>query len=328
MGEHTDYSGGLVLPVAIDRYVTLDISPRADGSTVLSSDGFEGVTRLSADGCVDENCPSWGRYVAAVHRELAELGRPEVGIQGVVHSDIPTGAGLSSSAAFEVALATAFCSVAGFTLESKDLALTCQRAEHRAVGVPCGAMDQLASALGIAGHALRIDCSTLDIRPVGLPPSVAILVLDSAVPRQLEHTAYGERRAELELGHPGRVRHVESENARVDVLCALLNGTILDRASIGEVFAASHRSLAEDFEVSTAELDLLVALTLAEGAFAARLTGAGFGGSVVALVDADQAAPVGTRVVARYRAETGLSGAMHLCEAVTGALARLDLRRP
>ena len=181
-------------------------------------------------------------------------------------------------------------------------------------------MDQLASALGIAGHALRIDCGTLDVRPVRLPAGVRILVLDSAVPRRLEHTAYAERRAEVERGHPGRMRHVESENERVDALCRLLEGSILDRASIGNVFAASHRSLAEDFEVSTAELDLLVALALSEGAFAARLTGAGFGGSVVALVDVDQAAAVGARVVARYRAESGLSGAAHLCEAVAGAL--------
>ena len=324
MGEHTDYSGGLVLPVAIDRYVTLDVTPRADGGTVLSSAGFEGVTRLSSDGLLDESSPPWGRYAAAVHRELAELGRPEVGIQGAVRSDIPAGAGVSSSAAFEVALATAFCGVAGFTLEPKDLALACQRAEHRAVDVPCGPMDQLASALGIARHALRIDCSTLDVRPVGLPAGIAILVLDSAVPRRLEHTAYAERRAELERGHPGRVRHVVSENERVDVLCALLEATILDRVSIGDVFAASHRSLAEDFEVSTAELGLLVQLALAEGAFAARLTGAGFGGSAVALVDADQAAAVGDRVATRYGAETGRPGVVHLCAAVAGALATVE----
>ena len=161
---------------------------------------------------------------------------------------------------------------------------------------------------------------TIDVQPVRLPAGVGILVLDSAVPRRLEHTAYAKRRAEVERGHPGRVRHVESENERVDTLCRLLEGSLLDRASIGSVFAASHRSLAEDFEVSTAELDLLVALALGEGAFAARLTGAGFGGSVVALVDVEQATGVGARVVARYRAESGLSGTAHLCEAVAGAL--------
>jgi galactokinase len=318
MGEHTDYSGGLVLPVAIDRYVELEVAPSSDG-TVLRSQGFDGVTKLSPDGRRDESGPPWGRYVAAVHRELAELGRPDVGIRGLVRSGIPSGAGVSSSAAFEVALATAFCDAAEFTLAPKDLALACQRAEHRAVGVPCGAMDQLASTLGVAGHALRIDCGTLDIRTVGLPSSIAIVVIDSAVPRRLERTAYAERRAELERGQPARVRHVESENVRVDVLCGLLEATPLDRPRIGDVFAASHRSLAEDFEVSTTELDLLVALAVEEGAFAARLTGAGFGGSVVALVDAEQAAAVGTRVVARYRAETGRQGAVHVCVAVDGA---------
>ena len=320
MGDHTDYSGGLVLPAAINRYVTLDVTPRSDGATVLRSQGFEGVTKLTSDGRLDQGGPPWGRYAAAVHNELAELGRRGVGIEGSVRSDIPVGAGVSSSAAFEVALATAFCGVAGLAPDPKDLALACQRAEHRAVGVPCGPMDQLASTLGIAGHALRIDCGTLDVQPVRLPAGVMILVLDSAVPRRLVHTAYAERRAEVERGHPGRMRHVESENERVDALLGLLEGSVLDRESIGRVFAASHRSLAEDFEVSTAELDLLVALALSEGAFAARLTGAGFGGSVVALVDVDQAAEVGTRVIARYRAESGLPGTAHLCEAVAGAL--------
>ena len=108
MGDHTDYAGGLVLPAAINRYVTLDVTPRSDGATVLRSQGFEGVTKLTSDGRLDQGGPPWGRYAAAVHNELAELGRPEVGIEGSVHSDIPVGAGVSSSAAFEVALATAF----------------------------------------------------------------------------------------------------------------------------------------------------------------------------------------------------------------------------
>ena len=328
MGDHTDYSGGLVLPVAINRYVTLDVAPRSDGATVLRSQGFEGVTKLSSDGRLDEGGPPWGRYAAAVHRELAELGRPEVGIEGSVRSDIPVGAGVSSSAAFEVALATAFCGVAGLAPDPKDLALACQRAEHRAVGVPCGPMDQLASALGIAGHALRIDCGTLDVRPVRLPAGSHDPRARFCGPSPTR--AHRLCRAPCRGGArpSGRVRHVESENERVDALCGLLEASILDRVSIGSVFAASHRSLAEDFEVSTAELDLLVALALSEGAFAARLTGAGFGGSVVALVDVDQAAAVGARVVARYRAESGLPGTAHLCEAVAGALSSVTPTPP
>ena len=308
MGDHTDYSGGLVLPVAIDRYVTLDVTPRIDGATVLRSQGFEGVTKLSSDGRLDEGGPPWGRYAAAVHVELAELGRPEVGIEGSVRSDIPVGAGVSSSAAFEVALATAFCGVAGLAPDPKDLALACQRAEHRAVGVPCGPMDQLASALGIAGHALRIDCGTLDVRPVRLPAGVTILVLDSAVPRRLEHTAYAERRAEVERGHPGACA-TSSPRTSASTPSA---GCSRRRSSTGRRSGTcSPRATAawpRTSRSSTAELDLLVALALDEGAFAARLTGAGFGGSVVALVDVDQAAEVGARVVARYRAESGLPG--------------------
>ena len=257
MGDHTDYSGRS-RPSRRDRplrdarrhtakrrrYRPSLAGVRGRDEALLRTVGSTQAARrgVATPLPCTTSSPSWGV--------------PEVGIEGSVRSDIPVGAGVSSSAAFEVALATAFCGVAGLAPDPKDLALACQRAEHRAVGVPCGPMDQLASALGIAGHALRIDCGTLDVQPVRLPAGVRILVLDSAVPRRLEHTAYAERRAEVERGHPGRMRHVESENERVDALCGLLEAPILDRASIGNVFAASHRSLAEDFEVSTAELDL------------------------------------------------------------------------
>jgi galactokinase len=266
IGEHTDYSGGLVLPVATQLGITLT---------------FEPAGRLELE------APGGERYAAAVWDELAALGRPDVGLRGGVDADLPQGAGLGSSGAFEVAVALALCDVAGFELEPLRLAHACQRAERRAVGVPSGILDQAASLLGLAGQALLLDCGKLEHRWVPLPEDVAILVLDSGERHSLEASGYGDRRRELEEGDPRRVRHVETENARVlEAVAALERG---DVGALGPIFAASHASLRDDYEVSTPALDALVAEALAAGAFAARMTGGGFGGSIVALADAERA---------------------------------------
>jgi galactokinase len=258
IGEHTDYSGGLVLPVAIQLGITLTFE-RADG--------------------LDLDVPGGERLARAV---WDELGRP-TGIRGTVNADLPQGAGLGSSGAFEVAVALALCDVAGLRPEPLELAGLCQRAEQRAAGVPSGILDQAASLLGRAGHALLLDCGTLGHRSVRLPEDVAILVLDSGERRSLDSSAYGQRRRELEAGDPRRVRHVETENARVrETVAALEQG---DVATLGPIFAASHASLRDDYEVSTPTLDALVDAALAAGAFAARMTGGGFGGSIVALAE-------------------------------------------
>jgi galactokinase len=263
MGEHTDYSGGLVLPVAIQLGITVTCEPAE-------------VTALEA--------PGGERYVAAVEQELAELGRPQIGIEGAVDSDLPQGAGLGSSGAFEVAVALALCEVAEFELQPLELALACQRAERRAVGVPSGILDQAASLLGREGHALLLDCGgSLDYRWVPLPDDVAILVLDSGEKHVHEGSGYADRRRELEAGDPHRVRHVENENERVrETVAALERG---DVSELGPLFAASHASLRDDYEVSTPTLDGLVASALEAGALAARMTGGGFGGSIVALAE-------------------------------------------
>jgi galactokinase len=198
IGEFTDLSGGLVLPVALDLGIRIDCV--AAEQTLLTSDAFRG-TSDDAD---------WGRYAGAVEMELADLGRPPLGIGGTVHSTLPVGAGLSSSAALEVAVAIALCAVGDFALEPLELARAAQRAEHRAVGVPSGIMDQAASVLGRAGHAILIDTSTLAYEYIPLPPQLALVVVDSGVSRRLESSAYGERRRELEAGQPARVRHVTS----------------------------------------------------------------------------------------------------------------------
>ena len=266
IGEHTDYSGGLVLPVAIQLGITV---------------AFEPADRLELD------APGGEPYAAAVWDELAALGRRDVGLRGAVDADLPQGAGLGSSGAFEVAVALALCEVAGFELEPLQLAQACQRAERRAVGVPSGILDQAASLLGRAGQALLLDCGKFEHRWVPLPEDVAILVLDSGERHSLEASGYGDRRRELEDGDPRRVRHVETENARVRAAVAALGRG--DVAALGPIFAASHASLRDDYEVSTLALDAVVAAALAAGAFAARMTGGGFGGSIVALADAGRA---------------------------------------
>jgi galactokinase len=272
MGEHTDYSGGLVLPVAIQLGITLRYEP---------ADRFE----------------LEGPLAAAVLEELASLGRADIGLSGTVDADLPQGAGLGSSGAFGVAVALALCDVAGFELEPFELVDACRRAEQRAFGVPSGILDQAASLLGRAGHALLLDCGSLEHRWVPLPEDVSILVLDSGERHSLGDSAYAERRRQLEAGEPRRVRHVQTENERVrETVAALERG---DAGALGPFFAASQASLRDDYEVSTPTLDALVGAALEAGAYAARLTGGGFGGSVVALAEPPRAEEVLARTGVR-----------------------------
>ena len=258
IGEHTDYSRGLVLPVAIQLGITLWFEP---------ADGFELVA------------PGGDQLARAV---WDELGRP-AGIRGSVAADLPQGAGLGSSGAFEVAVGLALCELSGLQVEPLALAQACQRAEQGAVGVPAGILDQAASLLGRSGHALMLDCETLEHRWVPVPDDVAIVVLDSGERRAVVESGYGDRRSELEAGDPRRVRHVRTENDRVrETVAALERG---DVAALGTIFASGHASLRDDYEVSTPALDTLVAAALSAGAFAARMTGGGFGGCIVALAE-------------------------------------------
>jgi galactokinase len=281
IGEHTDYSGGLVLPVAIQLGIELSATP-AERIALVSE--REAVT-LDGDGTGEAQ--GWGRYVAAVAKELAELGRPAVGLEGVVEADLPRGAGLGSSGALEVVVALALCAVADFEVEPLELARACQRAEQRAVGVPSGILDQAGSLLGREGEALLLDCGTLERRWVLLPGRLAILVVDSGERHSLESSGYADRRVELEGGNPRRVRHVASENRRVLELVKALERNDLE--ALGSLFLASHASLHDDYEVSTPTLDAVVDAALEAGALGARMTGGGFGGSVVAVAERENA---------------------------------------
>jgi galactokinase len=315
IGEHTDYSGGLVLPVAIQYGVTVTVSGEHDG-VALRSEQFGPAETFAADGSGDA-IEGWGRYAQSVAAELAALGRAPVGLAGTVASNLPAGAGLSSSAALEVGIGLALCAVAEFELEPLELALACQRAELRAVGVPCGILDQAASILGRAGHALLLDCGTLEHRLVPVPNEAALVVIDSGVEHSHETSGYAQRRQELEAGMPRRVRHVRTENARVGEFAAALEHGDLPAA--GELLLASHASLRDDYEVSIPELDLLVELAQDAGAYGARLLGGGFGGSILALTDAALADELAHAVSTAYRRRTGREGRSLVAVASVGA---------
>jgi galactokinase len=298
IGEHTDYTGGFVLPMAIQLGTTVELVPGGE-RVVLESDGFLGRADIPID-VTDPAAarPDWARYIAGVVAAL----RPLEGGTGRVTTTLPIGAGLSSSAALEVAAALAL----GCRRDPLVLARVCQDAEHRASGVPCGIMDQLTSAAGVAGHALLIDCAAETVHPVPVPQDCAVIVVDSGERRRLDESGYGQRRAECEAAEKligplrqagsddlaaiddltvrARARHVISENARVRSMTEAMAAG--DLAQAGQLMLESHASLRDDYEVSTSRLDGLVAdLASRPGVYGARLTGAGFGGCVIALTE-------------------------------------------
>jgi galactokinase len=299
IGEHTDYTGGLVLPVAIELGVTVE------------GDAAERIALES-----DEADARFDLYIGAVAAELDALGRPPVGFAGEVRSTLPAGAGLSSSAALEVGVALALCAAADFELAPLELALACQRAELRAVGVPCGILDQAASVLGETAHAILLDTGTLEHEAIPLPAGLALLVVDSGVPRQLADSGYAQRRREVEAGDPRRLRHIETENRRVALVAEILREAGRPRLhELGEIFREGHESLRRNFEVSTPELDRLVELAYDAGALAARMTGGGFGGSIVVLDEEDRAEAVAADIVRGYEGHA----TARVCHASDGA---------
>lgn len=298
IGEHTDHTGGWCLPMAVAMGVHVD--GRREGERVLlASHEVPGTVDVPLDVQAPERVePAWGRYVAGVVAEL----RPGVGFTGAVRSDVPVGAGMSSSAALEIAVALAL----GFEGPVEDLARTCRAAEQRASGVPCGILDQLASAAGREGHAFVLDCTTLERTYVPVPAAVEVRVVHSGQERTLAGSAYADRRAECEaaqaeigplrtasIGDVSRIaddvrrrraRHVVSENQRVlDAAAALRAG---DLPGLGALLDDAHRSLRDDFEVSTPTVDATVErLRAVPGVHGVRLMGGGFGGCVVAVCE-------------------------------------------
>ena len=277
IGDHTDHTGGLVLPMAIDLGITIEGERGGDRVELVSDiDPAPAVIPLrGADPATIE--PGWARLVAGV---VAEVD-PEVGFSGSITSTLPVGAGLASSAAFAVAAALAL----GADDDPVNVARLAQRAERRSTGVPCGLMDQPVSVAGIDGAALLIDTGRAVFRPVPLPPGAEVVVVHSGEQRILADSAYAEVRARCVSGEPVAARHVRSENERVEAMSDAFGREDLEQA--GSLMVESHRSLAE-LGVSTPTLDRLVSELLARpGVWGARLTGAGFGGCVVALCAPD-----------------------------------------
>ena len=299
IGDHTDYTGGLVLPMAIDRYTTISGTRTPSTIRLRSQNEPETVKFELPISSPEKVTPSWGRYVAGV---AAEMQNRAHGFDGEISCTIPIGAGLSSSAALEVATALAL----GDTSTPVERAKLCQRAEHRAVGVPCGIMDQLTVTSGIRDHALLIDCHELTISPVQLPNDVKVVVQFIAE-RKLTSSSYAERVAQcnaaeeivgpLRLANLSslasitdktifrRARHVVSENQRVRDFAAMLRTG--DLKSAGKLMIESHNSLDHDFETSTPQMNSAVAAAISQpGVYGARMTGGGFGGCIVILADA------------------------------------------
>jgi galactokinase len=302
IGDHTDYTEGLVLPMAINLATTITGERNSSGIIRLSSADEAGEVEIPLD--VDDPStitPTWGRYVGGVIKALRDSGAEIPGFHGHVTTTLPVGAGLSSSAALEVAVALAL----GFSGSIVALAKLTQHAEHIASGVPCGILDQLSSAAGVAGHALKIDCHTLEIEPVPMPTDVEVVIVFGHH-RTLVGSAYAERVAQcaaaealigplrlatlndvLEIDDAVvamRAQHVVSENQRVrDFGVAMHSG---DYRAAGALMIESHQSLRNEFETSTPQMDSLVSeLMITRGVYGARMTGGGFGGCVVALTE-------------------------------------------
>lgn len=332
IGDHTDYSDGFVLPIAIDRGLWLAFRPRPDRRVRIWAELTEAWTEFDLNQL--ERSSGWHMYVAGVANVLAEDGVIVAGFEGVLTSDLPAGAGLSSSAALELAGARAFAAVSNLTWDPVAMAVAGQRAENEWVGMNCGIMDQLICAVGQPGQAMLIDCRSLEATPTPIPATATVVVLDTRTRRELVDSAYNERRTaceeaatafglevlrdlDLETLKAGadrldpvvyrRARHVLNENAATLAAAAALRDGDLETA--GALMNASHQSLADDYEVTTPALDAMAeAARRAPGCFGARMTGAGFGGSVVALVATDYLDAFSRAAIDGYRTATGLDG--------------------
>jgi galactokinase len=342
IGEHTDYNDGFVLPMAIDRDIWIAHRRRADRRVVLHSLDFAEPVDFSLDAL--KHADGWAEYVMGSAWVLDEGGFPTAGWEGVLAGDIPIGAGLSSSAALEMALLKAFWAVSPWAWDGTLMARMARRIENEWVGVQSGIMDQLISSLGEAGHALLIDCRSLETSSVPLPAGTRIVVLDTGTRRGLVDSAYNERVAQcqeaaayfevpalrdvplaaFEGEHARldglalrRARHVVSENARTLQAAEAMRAG--DSAALGRLMNASHRSLRDDYEVSSAELDVMVEIARRQaGCYGARMTGAGFGGCAVALVEEGAVAGFVEAVGARYTAQTGITPSVYVCRASAG----------
>ena len=350
IGEHTDYNDGWVLPMAIDRHVWAAFAPRQDRTLRAHSAIFVETREVHFDEIDSVRGTNWFAYIAGVVWAAVQVGHDVTGMDLVVDGDLPPGSGLSSSAALEMATARALCEISGIPWQPKEMARIGQRAENEFVGVNCGLMDQIASAAAESGCALLLDCRSLDIATVPFPDEARIVVMDTGAPRTLAGSAYNARRAScdraveiLQQRNPGvealrdvsredlaavrvqldaetyaRACHVVEENQRPGTLARALQEK--DLAMAGRLMNDSHTSLRDLYEASSRELDLITDLARQHPAcFGARLTGAGFGGSAIALVTAEDAETFTEEVYSAYVAQLDLPSKFFVCQPAGGA---------
>jgi len=358
IGEHVDYNDGLVLPVAIDRAAWLAFARAADDTVTIEAADLGERTRFSSpalgraapDGSGTPTTAPWARYPFGVARVLAERGLRVCGADVALASDVPIGAGLSSSAAVEVAFALAWRALGGWECRPLELARLCQDAENRYVGVACGLMDPFTSIHGRRGHAILLDCRSLESKLVALPADTAIVVADTLVRRALAESEFNLRRRQceeavaiLQQARPKirslrdvspdelerrrrdlpellfrRARHVVEEIARVEAVIADVERG--DAVALGRAMTAAHRSGRDLYDVSCHELDVLVESAVRiDGCYGARLTGAGFGGCTVSLVRAGAAQAFTAALCDAYRGATATTPETWICRADQGA---------
>ncbi len=350
IGEHTDYAEGFVMPAAIDFATLAAISPRGDGKIVIYSENYSEERSFDSTALPAKAGKHWSDYPLGVLEILAGEGLPIPAFSLSLWGDVPLGSGLSSSAALEVVTALAVTSLGDVSIPGPVLARLCQRAENEFVGTSCGIMDQFISANGKENHALLLDCRDLSYRLAPIPAHVALVIANTMVKHSIAGGDYKTRRAESEAacaiinshrsGVPFlrdatlddlekwgnemepksllRARHVISENLRtVAASEALLKGDI---AEVGRLMAEAHTSYSKDFEGSCPEADLMVELANElPGLIGARLTGGGFGGCTINLVEQSEAKEFAKELAARYEAKTGIAPQIHICHASGGA---------
>jgi galactokinase len=357
IGEHTDYNDGFVLPCAIGFLTWVAIAPRLDGRLVLLSEGFFERFEFDLNRLPTARLGAWCDYVLGVAVVLQQLGALAHGANVLVHGEVPIGSGLSSSAAIEVASALALTSLNGTSFPLREVAKLCQRAENTFVGARVGIMDQFVSCLGKAGHALRLDCRSLEFELVPIPSPVRLVICNTMVKHEHSGGEYNRRREECDEGvrllskwYPGiralrdispaqldqhaadlppiiykRCSHVVNENQRVlDGSRALTAG---DLAGFGDLMCASHASLRDLYDVSCEELDIMVEIAQGlPGYWGGRMTGGGFGGCTVNLVTATQTEVFVDEIRKRYLEKTGIRPDIYVCSAADGAHAERDGR--
>ena len=349
IGEHTAYNDGFVFPVAIDRATYVAARPRDDRRIHITALDLGAEDEFDLDDFGHSAANPWSNYIRGVAKGLLVAGHSLGGANVLITSDVPQGAGLSSSAALEVAVGYAFQVLNRLNLLGEELALLAQGAENNFVGVQCGIMDQFISALGREGHALLIDCRELNARPVPLPHDARIVICDSSIRHEHGSSGYNERRAQCEEAvrllkpvlpkilalrdvtlanlheHAGllppvvlqRARHVVSENQRVlESVAALEAG---EYARFGQLMNASHSSMRDDYEITIPAIDRLVEIAQAQpGCYGSRMTGGGFGGCTVSLVETSAVAAFSANVAAAYTEATGKTAKIYICVASDG----------